>query len=390
MARAQKARVWIRQAHLWMGLSFGAWFVLLGLTGSILAFYPEIDRWINPAVQVAGRAADESYARAIDTLRATYPDKGGPWRLEVTGEDGAIPARYYDPPERADHDFRPMMVWLSPDGSHVLRRDYWGEYAVTFIYDLHYRLLLGEVGVAIIGWGGFVPLALLITGLWVWWPRGSWQKALRIKRRAPPVRALRDWHKCAGLGGVFFLLILTVTGIMLALPDETESVLAATGAPVQLMPAPAKVRMAEPQIELATALSAARDALPHARVAWIETPALNGGWYRIRMQVAGDPSTRFPHSFVWVEPYFGNVIAVQDERHASVGATIMNWLHPLHDGSAGGFWGRLLVVGSGFIPLILFVTGLWRYILRSKTAASRQNTVRAMPGCATRRARRQK
>nr|WP_302051660.1 PepSY domain-containing protein [Sphingopyxis sp. BSNA05] len=107
--------------------------------------------------------------------------KQGPWRFEVTGKPGAIPARYYNPPERAGHDFRPMMVWLSPDGSQILRRDYWGEYAVTFIYDLHYRLLLGETGGAILGWLGFVLLALLLSGLWAWWPRGSWRKALRLK-----------------------------------------------------------------------------------------------------------------------------------------------------------------------------------------------------------------
>jgi uncharacterized iron-regulated membrane protein len=56
------------------------------------------------------------------------------------------PARYYNPPETAGRDFAPMLVWLAPDGSRILRRDYWGDTAMTFLYDLHYRLLMGTTG----------------------------------------------------------------------------------------------------------------------------------------------------------------------------------------------------------------------------------------------------
>ena len=153
---------------MWMGLSAGLLFALLGLTGGVLAFYPEIDAALHPVIEEKGRADAASYDRAMTTLRAAYPDKSGAWRLEVTGQVGAIPARYYNPPERADHAFRPMMVWLSADGLRVLRRDYWGEYAVTFIYDLHYRLAMGEVGAAIVGWGGFAfacPVAIRRLGM---------------------------------------------------------------------------------------------------------------------------------------------------------------------------------------------------------------------------------
>lgn len=347
----------VRKFHLWLGLGLGGLFVVLGLTGTVLAFYPEIDALLHREIRVAVTAMPE-WDRALATLRASYPDKQGPWRFEVTGEPGAIPARYYDPAERAGQAFRPMMVWLSPDGGRVLRRDYWGEYAVTFIYDLHYRLLLGKVGGQVLGWGGFALLALLVSGLCAWWPRGSWAKALRFKRSAHPQRRLRDWHKLAGLSALGFLVLLTATGIMLELPDESDAALGAVGMPVDAMPhihgAPAGVR-----ISVAQVLRVADAALPDARVTWIETPPAAGGAYRLRMQVAGDPSHRFPHSFVWVDAADGQVLAIHDARRASAGSTLNNWLHPLHDGSAGGLLGRLLVVLTGFIPAVLFVTG-WR------------------------------
>lgn len=40
-------RIFIRRVHLWLGLSLGLLFVLLGLTGSALVFYPEMDGWLN-------------------------------------------------------------------------------------------------------------------------------------------------------------------------------------------------------------------------------------------------------------------------------------------------------------------------------------------------------
>lgn len=369
--RGDRLRRRVRELHLWLGLGAGGLLVLLGLTGSILVFYPELDALLHPEIRPAAAAEASTppdWDRALATVRRSFPDKAGPWRFEVTGDPGAIPARYYDPPERAGRAFAPMMVWLSPDGSRVLRRDYWGEYAMTFIYDLHYRLLLEDRGRVLLGWSGFVLLALLLSGLWAWWPRGSWAKALRLKLAAPGQRALRDWHKLAGLAGLLVLALLTLTGIMLELPEESDAALAAAG--LGLDPPP-QVRLeaggqGATAISVAAAIRAGHAALPQARLAWIETPPAGGGSYRLRMQVPGDPSRRFPHSFVWVDGGSGKAIAVQDARHARGGTTVNNWIHPLHDGSAGGLAGRLLVALCGLLPLVLFVTGLLRWRSRRR------------------------
>ncbi len=363
--RGDRLRRAVRRLHLWLGLGIGGLLVLLGLTGSVLVFYPELDALLHPEIRVEAGIPD--WDRALATVRQTYPDKQGPWRFEVTGKPGAIPARYYNPPERAGHDFRPMMVWLSPDGSQLLRRDYWGEYAVTFIYDLHYRLLFGETGGTMLGWLGFVLLALLLSGIWAWWPKGSWTKALRLKPGAHPHRSLRDWHKLTGLSGLVFLLILTVTGIMLALPEESDAALASIGVPVDPMPHvhSASTPSVQP-VSVAQIVRAGRAALPQARLAWIETPPEQGGHFRLRMQVPGDPSFRFPHSYVWVDSGSGKVVAIHDARQAQAGSTVNNWLHPLHEGSAGGLAGRLLVALCGLLPTVLFVTGLLRWRSRRR------------------------
>lgn len=365
----------VRKLHLWLGLGLGGLLVLLGLTGSVLVFYPELDALLHPEIRMEG-AAPPDWDRALETVRAEYPDKQGPWRFEVTDRPGAILARYYNPPEREGHAFRPMMVWLSPDGSQVLRRDYWGEYAMTFVYDLHYRLLLGTTGGAIVGWAGLALLALMLSGLWAWWPRGwsreSWGKALRFKRQAHRQRVLRDWHKLGGLAGSVFLILLTATGVMLALPEESDAVLDAAGLPVDPAPHVHAVGSGSAPILPSQAVAVAHAALPGARLAWIEAPPVAGGFYRLRMQVPGDPSYRFPHSYVWVDGASGAVLAVQDIRRAAAGSKVNNWLHPLHDGSAGGLAGRILAVLAGLVPLLLFVTGWLRWRMRRRSGLARR------------------
>lgn len=360
--KRDRVRQAVRRSHLWLGLVLGGLFALLGLTGSVLAFYPELDVLLHPEIRVEGGFPD--WDRALGTVRKAFPDKRGPWRFEVTDRPGPIPARYYDPPERAGHDFRPLMVWLSPDGSTVLRRDYWGEYAVTFFYDLHYRLLLGKVGGKILGWTGFGLLALLLSGLWAWWPRGSFAKALRLKTGAPPQRSLRDWHKLGGLSGLLLLLVLTVTGMMLELPKESDTVLTAIGLPVAVVPhvhGPAESRRG--RVDIATIVDSGRSALPGARLAWIETSPSEGGVFKLRMQVPGDPSFRFPHSFVWIDGASGKVVAIHDARRTTSGSTVNNWVHPLHDGSAFGLSGRILIAIAGILPMALFLTGWLRWRL---------------------------
>jgi uncharacterized iron-regulated membrane protein len=352
-------RRFVRQVHLWMGLSLGALFVLLGLTGSILVFYPEIDTALRTEIRVTGDAPD--WDKALATVRKAYPEKHGAWRFEVTGQPGSIPARYYNPPETKGRDFAPMMVWLSPDGGQVLRRDYWGDYAMTWIYDLHFRLLLGEAGGVALGYAGMALVVLLLSGLWAWWPRGSWRKALRYKGQAAASRRLRDIHKLTGLWGISLLLILGVTGVMLELPKGSDGVLALLFGPVNAMPKPISAAVQGTQVPVSAAVQSAQLVLPRARIAWIEVPGKGNGTFRIRMQQPGDPSERFPHSFVWIDQHSGQVLSVADAAKSGSASTINNWVHPLHDGSAGGIATRILIALIGLVPLILFVTGWLRW-----------------------------
>lgn len=363
-AARQSLRVLVRRVHLWLGLTIGVLFAFAGLTGSFLVFYPELDAALSPALgRVPAGAQPQSWQAVVDVLHREHPQRTGAWRIEVPPDGGAIPVRYYRPAETAARDFAPLLVWIDPVRLTTIRADFWGETLVTWVYDLHYRLLLDTPGGTIMGIAGLVMLLLLISGIWAWWPRpGGWWRALRFKRHAAPIRRLYDWHKLSGTGGLLLLLVVTVTGVMLDLPEQTRPVLARFSplfAVPQMQVLPKGERWPVDRL-----IARARARFPDGRLAWIETPATDTAPIRINLARPGEPSPRFPRTNVWLDPYSGEIVAVRDGLAESGGDTVLNWLHPLHGGEAFGLTGRILAFISGLVPTVLLVTGVLRWTRR--------------------------
>lgn len=366
-------RVLIRRVHLWLGLGLGLILVVLGVTGAALVFYIEIDDALHGEVQsdAMARAPDWDspiWDRALVTARARWPDPRGTWSFEVTGEGGTIPARYYPPSLHSHHHAEREMVWFSSDGARIVRDDTWGQYVMSWLYELHANLLTGEAGRQVAGWSGFVALVLLITGLITWWPRGPWRKALAFKPHAVPLRRLRDLHKLSGLWTMPLLFVLVLTGAFLALPDIKVKLLNAVFVAPSSMPPPLSVADSGRQIAVSEALAAAHGALPDARLAFIDVPGAGRDPFRMRVQVPGDPHRRFPSSNIYVDQYSGRVLAVQDVREGPSATTVASWIRTLHDGTVGGLPIRILAVVLGLLPAFLFITGFlrWRRRLRGQ------------------------
>lgn len=152
-----RSRTVARRLHLWLGLSVGLLFALLGITGSALVFYREIDAVLHPEIAVqshrpAAGWTNPVWDRALATVTHQWPHGGGQWRFEAADEPGPIAARYYPSGAPSSHMAKRMMVWLSPDGGRVLRQDGWGDYAMSWIYELHMDLLSDEAGHKVVGW----------------------------------------------------------------------------------------------------------------------------------------------------------------------------------------------------------------------------------------------
>ncbi len=351
-----------RLLHLWLGLTLGVLLALLGLTGAALVFYIEIDSALHPiaqAAQVAPAADWDSpvWNNVLATARREFPDPHGEWSFEVNGEGGAIPARFYPSQEHLTHHSEREMVWFAADGQQVLRSEPWGEYLMSWLYELHMHLLAGETGTLIVGWGGLATLLILISGLVSWWPRGSWRKALSFKSNAVSLRRLRDLHKLGGLWSLPLLLLLVFTGFLLTLPDVKQQLFTALIVAPDPVPQPRSMQSTGEQIPLTQALAIGHAALPTAQLAFIDVPGAGDAPIRLRLQMPGDPHRRFPGSFVFVDQYTGQVLAVHDNSQGNTSTTIGKWIRPIHDGSILGVATRVLAIVLGLLPTAMLITG---------------------------------
>ena len=163
-------QVWLR-AHLYVGLTVGLLFALLGLTGSFLVFHHTIDEWLNPGVLLAtDPAAPHRPLAAIDAAaRAATPDQVPAYRMiqPPRHPGGAYVVSQSEP---AGHEFRLTGIHVDPSTARVLGRRVRGEYLVSWVYVLHSHLHLGHNGEATVGFAGVFLTISALTGLVLWWP----------------------------------------------------------------------------------------------------------------------------------------------------------------------------------------------------------------------------
>lgn len=375
-ARHKQWRKWWLNIHLYVGLSVGLVLALAGLTGSLLVFYVELDEMLNPHLQIAAEAVQptrQSYEQLLHSIQAAHPTRTGAWRLELPRHPQAmLMARYYKPIEKTGLSFAPLIAWVNPYTGEWAGSRFWGEFVMTWLFDLHYALLLDELGKTLMAITGGVLVVGLLSGLYLWWPSAKKLKAaLSIKRGASAERLVFDIHKTQGVYSFIILMLLLLSGVLLELPKVFKPIIHSLSPLYQSPVLQSADKPGAVRIPLDQAAAIAQRQFPDAVLRWLETPDSRLGVYRIMLYQAGEPSLRFPKTTVWLDQYSGAVLSIRNPRLEHSGDTLLNWLHPLHNGEIAGLFGRWVVFASGLVPAVLYVTGFmrWRQKCRAKRTA---------------------
>lgn len=378
-----RRKAWL-QVHLWLGLVLGAWLALIGITGSVLVFWVEIDQALNPQlfrvtvpeVPTARRAPLE---RVLATALRERPAgwQGGSIAFPEEA-DGAFVVSYYgEQPTPAPEQAVSLNVAIDPySGEAFGRRTFYHAWNppqhcfIGFFFKLHYELFFGDVGVIAVGVVTVLLIVSALTGLILWWPLdGKWRRALTIKRGAGAARLNHDLHQFSGFWLWLVLAALLVSGLYFNLPDPfkwlVERFSPLTPEPVARASGPA-----------AGGLEITLRNLSPGRVRWLTLPNAETGL--MEACYAEVPELKpwvVDNRCVTFDPATGHAVQVRDPSRGTGGDTFMQWQWPLHSGQAFGWTGRILVFLCGLACPLLFVTGVIRWLQKRRAQRVRLQLV---------------
>ena len=374
-ARGGVMRRRLLSVHRWLGILLGVYFVMLGITGSLLVFAREIDRGLNPELLTAPpRGEQQPLSAIVDTFRREYPDLPMSYVNYPLPPNGVFNIR--SGPNQASQ----LYVYINPYTAEVIGdRTRIGSFYGFLMY-LHFYLFIGQTGWTLNGWGALLLTVLLLVGAWLWWPTrragtAVWKGRLSVRADAGKSRLLYDLHNVVGIYPFVFFLIFTLTTLVFAFPDASRRVLyALTGSPpdpvFRLHPEPGAERL--PLDELVAAADEAID----GRILRVSFPQTPDAPLRVRKEWDDWNRTR-NRAMITVDPYSGEVLDVYDSRrHESLGRLLVQWAIPLHFGIWGGLATRILYVVLGLLPAVAFVTGIWRWRLRKRAERKSRERLR--------------
>jgi uncharacterized iron-regulated membrane protein len=190
--------------HFYAGLFVLPFVIVLATSGPVFLFKPQIERW------------EERAFRGLPVTGATTPsDQAG---AALAAFPGAQFHNYRLPERQGDaamiHLTLPGTgamrdVFVSPQGA-VLGSLNTGTRIVEVARRIHGSLLLGQRGSWLVELVACWAIVMLITGLYLWWPRGRGAAGVIWPRRRS---LLRDLHAVTGFWVSGLALVLLLTGL---------------------------------------------------------------------------------------------------------------------------------------------------------------------------------
>ena len=380
-------RSWLL-VHRVVGLVVGLVMIVMGLSGSYLVAHRLIGSdGKSPAKMDLSAYVGQPYADPevmLEHLQSAMGSNMSLWRLNWPNENEAafIAAVAEEESKRGEG----KTIWgyvLHPYtgavlGRRVLHTGMRNPHNTlsTWIFHLHDKLQIGKQGRAIVGITGIALCLSILSGIVLWWPKGSWKRAFRFVGKSR-VRRWYDAHRLMGIVTAVFLLVPAITGLFFVYHDTTERMVFALFGGSKERPhyamEPVDPEMKPlPLIQLA---DIAQGAMPEAPLWTLEFPGGRvdaGQPLSAYLKQEAEPAIGHASTRVWIDPYRGTILGIHDPLKDPLGNRMLTWVFPLHTGEAFGTVGSVLAFIAGLAPLFLFISGviIWGAKRKGRQAAA--------------------
>ncbi len=195
--------------HFYAGLFCIPFVVVLAVSGAVYLFKPQVEAWLD---------------RPYDRLSIAGPAAGA--EAQVKAALAAVPGTTlaaYEVPRSPNAAVRVVVqrsrdktrVYVHPETLQVLHLIHEDDRFMRLIFKLHGELLIGNFGSAIVELAASWTIVMIVTGLYLWWPRqGRGLAGTLYPRLAGGGRLFwRDLHAVTGVWISCFTLFLLVSGL---------------------------------------------------------------------------------------------------------------------------------------------------------------------------------
>lgn len=374
--------------HRWLGLTVAVFLVVAGLTGSVLAFYDELDVWTNPGLYrtqpafAAARQLDsfelrERLLQQVPEITVNY--------IPLRQVPGTAALFYNDlASDGEDGDYFLDLYTGELKGSRL-----WGDITqgkknlIPFIYIFHETLALGIVGEYLFGVVALLWTLDCFIGLYLTFPIRAkrkkkpwiarWKPAWLLRWSAGSYKLNFDLHRAGGLWVWAMLLVFAWSGVSFNLNDEVYSPVMKTlfemEAETDAIP-DLPESLLNPDISFRQA-AAIGEALMQEQAELLGFEAGLGdslyydaekGIYYYDFSSSADIHDN-PSSSIAFSAIDGQYLNIFLPNREPAGIQVTDWIEGLHRARIGGIAIQIFVCVLGVVVMMLSITGIiiwWR------------------------------
>lgn len=359
--------------HKWVGAVVALWLLTMSLSGVSLVFRDELEELLNPPPAVSVGETRVQFEEILESMQKHYIG------YKVTG---LICPRASS---------RPIQVFAVNDKEKKISLNadpYTGEIlgprkeneVLEALADLHHNLLNGKTGRAVNGVGALCLLALVATGVVVWW-RGikDWTSGFRFNLKGNFRRVNWNMHSAVGAWVLPFLLIWSISGFYFgftAFFEKSLNVVFPVSAQKQVAPPDEKIALEDNNQPPTLAIAAMHGAKPN--LDRMVATAIASSPREDFVERIAFPDKRRPTLRIWLcnslsaedetktqvflDPKSGDVLAVAPSNAAPTGDLILQWLTRLHFGNFWGIASKSIWIFVGLAPALLAFSGLSLFV----------------------------
>ena len=368
-----------RKLHLWLSLPFGLIIMTTCLTGALLVFEKEItelvrhDSYTIPvrktqslslqsllervaretpdSVQITSVTIPSDFRRAY-TVGLSKPRRAGvlvdPYTGKIVGQSGRLP---FFTTVRELH--RWLLDSMKPDSEGI----FWGR--------------------VIVGTSTLLFVFILLTGLFLWWPKKlkGVGKRLKISLRKGRQRLFTDLHTVGGVYVFVLLLAMAMTGLTWSFEWYRTGFYKVFGAEMAEAGKGDKGPKKDKRKDVTREEGAEQAKLPASHIYWEEVVSyvreVSEADYKeitvkdgeVEVPLAGLGNIRATDSFRF-DKKTGQVTEYKAYREAKRDKKLRGWIYSVHTGAWGGLFTRICYVLAALFGASLPLTGYYIFYQR--------------------------